>query len=400
VRCWMNLRPIKNFNIDIKNRAVVLMFLVLLISSTTGYAHRLASETETIKIALLDCPYNEMPLIPFLSEYEKAYFAGVETAARVAKKYNIKIEYKPFIYNKGALDILAEIPIIKRWGANLVIGPNSSDQFILLRNSFRDVMVLSAYASGDALQTLPGNFYSTFLPDSRIIALLSKSVKIKFPQKNIYIIVQADCKQCVDASQLFIKNYKKISPDTQLVVNKIIMDNINTIDSKKLMTDHIDNVTLVFNSSYYDYNVFVNHITASFPGKNLIFFSDQDNWSNEVDGQTHQFDLIYESYRIGPVLFDYNSPRFKKFANAYYEIYHQKPRDAISYLTYVSVISAVEALHQFSMASLKKGMNEKLLNSYFAALKKNPNWFRTDAYGIYRLTSNGEVLVDNLTGSH
>ncbi|TAK74273.1 MAG: hypothetical protein EPO11_07165 [Gammaproteobacteria bacterium] len=377
----------------LKKYGMVTTFLISLFLLSNGYAEA----PDIVKLALLDGPYKEMPLVPYLSEYEKAYFAGVEVAAKIAKKYNVEIKYKSFLYGKGSLDILAEIPKISQWQPDLIIGPNSSDQVLLLRNYFPNVMVLSAYASGDALQSLPKNFYSTFLPDSRIMELLSKFVKTKFPQRNIYIIVQTDCKQCVDASRLFIANHKKISSATKITENKLIMDDIKSIDSRRLMVGHTDDVILVFNDAYYAYNVFVTHIISSFPNKDLIFISDQDNWSNEVDGQVHKFDLTYESYRIGPILFDNNLLEFKNFSEAYYQNYNKKPSDAISYLTYRTILSAIEALHQFHPSILNKNMRERVLYSYFAALQKNPDWFRSNAYGIYRLTSKGEVLVEKLS---
>ena len=52
-----------------------------------------------IKVALLDTPYNEMPLdLSLLTEYQNAYLAGAETAVHVSKKYNLDIKYKPFFY--------------------------------------------------------------------------------------------------------------------------------------------------------------------------------------------------------------------------------------------------------------------------------------------------------------
>lgn len=355
-----------------------------------------AKELKTIKIALLDTFYNEMPLVPQAPEYEKAYFAGVQTAGYEAKKYNLQIKYKPFIYGTGPLDILNEIPKVQAWGADLVMGPNASDQCLLLGHQLQGIMILSAYASDVHLKTLSKNFYSTLLPDDRIMALLANYIHKNYPDKNIYVIERIDSKQCVDAGSLFISSIKKISPHVQIFEKKILMQDINDIDSKKLMSGHENDVTLIFNSTYYGYISFVHHVAASFPDKKLIFFSDQDNWSSEVDGHTHKLDLSFDSYRIAPILFDRTSPVFKEFMQAYQNIYHKKPKDAISYMTYYALMSAITSLNEFPDPNHQATMREKILYSYHTALKKHPNWFRGQDFGIYQLTSKGEVLVKRI----
>jgi hypothetical protein len=377
----------KNTTINI----VLRLFLFLIFSNFAC-----AKPSATIKLALLDNPSNEMPLTLLLTDYEKSYFAGVETAAYIAKKYNIAIEYKPFIYGKGSLDILAEVPKLLTWNADLVIGPGSSDHLTLLKNYLSNIMVISSYASGQTVQMLPPNFYSTFLPDYQIMKLLAEFIHKKYPQRNIYILTQIDSKQCVDVSELFLTDYKQISPSTKIFEKKLILDDVNSIDSKKLMAGHENDVTLIFTFTVYGYNALVKHITDYYSGKDLIFFSDQDTWHNDLDNSYHKKDLAYESYRIGPILFDTTSARFKTFEQAFYTIYHTNPKDSISYMTYSSIMSAVEAINKFSTQNIDKSMREKILNSYLAALKKDPNWFRLNDYGIYRLTSQGETLVARL----
>ena len=127
-----------------------------------------------------------------------------------------------------------------------------------------------------------------------------------------------------------------------------------------------------------------------------FFFSDQDNWGKEIDGRTHNFDLNYDSYRIGPILFDESSPEFKKFIAIYNESYPGKPLNMLTYLTYYTLMSAIDALQQFSTHDPNKSMREKVLYSYLTALKQNKNWYRSLNFGIYQLTSRGETLVVKL----
>lgn len=382
-----NLYHMKNYFFDVLRVLIILFFLC---------PSAQAKDDKVIKLAIFDISYAETPLAPMASEYEKSYLQGIQAVAYTTKPYNLNIEQKFFMYGGGPLDILDSIPEINAWKPDIILGPSSSDQFLLLKNYLPNVLVLSSSASDINLKKMPKNFYSTFPSDENIMTLLSQFIKIKFPEKNIYLIEQVDCKQCIDASQLLISSYKKINPKAEVVENKIILDNIDAIDSGKLLAGHEDDAIVIFNSTYYAYNLLTKHIAQTFPKKNLIFFSDQDNWNNEVDGhRTYHFDLSYQSYRIGPILFDTSLPEFKTFSEAYVALYHKKPQTALSYTTYITLMSVIDAMRQYSCPDQKKSMREKILYSYTAALKENPNWFRKRAFGIYRLTSKGEVLVKN-----
>ena len=389
---WANLRN-HMFKKCINIRYIFFYTLPLLLYFQPIYA----IHSNIIRLALLDTPYNEIPSnVSKLQENEKAYFAGINTAAYVVKKYNINIIYKPFIYGSGPIDILSEIPKIKKWHADLILGPGSSDHFIMLKNYLQNVMVLSSYASGQELQSLPSNFHSIFLPDNKIMMLLAEYIHKKFPNKNVYIITQVDSKQCIDASNQFISSYKKISSLTKISENKIILDDINSINSKELIAGHENDVILIFSYTLYSYNELVKHIILSFPNKKLIFFSDQDNWDN-TESKAYKDNKNYDSYRIGPIIFDNHSLEFKTFKKAYYNLYHIQPLYSVSYMSYITVISAIEALIKYPSPNKENNMREKILYSYTRALEHDPNWFQINNYGIYRSTSQGETLVARLS---
>lgn len=380
-----------------KFHMICCVLLFVFICCNYAYASTTIQPRE-IKVALLDTPYNEMPLdLSLLTEYQNAYLAGAKTAVNASKKYNLDISYKPFFYGNDPLDILSEVPKIKQWHADFVIGPSSSDQLLLLRNYLPNTIVLSSYASDKTLKMLPKNFYSIFLTDNQIMRLLAGYIHKKYPHQNVYIIEQADCKQCVDVGALFIEDYKKLPLQTNVSEKKIIMSNIASINAKKLMNGHENDVTLVFNTTYYAYNTFIKHIATSYPNKKLIFFSDQDNWGNAINYNLKtKNDLPYESYRIGPLLLDSALPDYKNFSKAYYNAYHAQPKASVSYMTYITIMSVVEALNKYQPISYISSMHTQILQSYLTALSKNPHWYKIDEFAIYHLTSKGEVLVARL----
>ena len=268
----------------------------------------------------------------------------------------------------------------------------------MLRNYLPNVMVLSSYASDVTLKTLPKNLYSLFLSDDAIMDLLAQYIHETYPQKNIYILTQVDDKQSVDVSSIFIANYEKRSPSTKIVQNKIILDNIDNIDGSKLLAGHENDVILIFNSSLYGYNMLVEHIVAALPGKHLIFFSDQDSWSETVNKNSDpKYSFNYESYRIGPVVLDTQLSGYKTFEQTYQKLYNKEPTDAISYISYRAVMSAIEALNKYPDPNVRDSMRQKILYSYLLALSHNPNWFKLNDFAIYQITPEGEVLIKRLT---
>ncbi|OGT31598.1 MAG: hypothetical protein A3E87_05825 [Gammaproteobacteria bacterium RIFCSPHIGHO2_12_FULL_35_23] len=66
-------------------------------------------------------------------------------------------------------------------------------------------------------------------------------------------------------------------------------------------------------------------------------------------------------------------------------------------MSYITVISAIEALIKYPSPNKENNMREKILYSYTRALEHDPNWFQINNYGIYRSTSQGETLVARLS---
>src|SRR5260221_13797463 len=99
-----------------------------------------------IRVAILDNLQSQK----FSSiNYENHYLEGIELAAFSAKEKGINLQYKYFHYGKEPLDILTEIPKVKAWDPDFIIGPRASDKFLLLKNYFNNVVVLSPLATAE-----------------------------------------------------------------------------------------------------------------------------------------------------------------------------------------------------------------------------------------------------------
>ena len=99
-----------------------------------------AHASAAVKVAILDNLQREK----LSSEkYQKDYLEGIEAAAKETLGLGLKIEWKTFFYGKEPLAILEKVKDLKKWDHDIVIGPHSSNHFLMLRNEFKDTLVLS-----------------------------------------------------------------------------------------------------------------------------------------------------------------------------------------------------------------------------------------------------------------
>lgn len=373
-------------------------FLMGLLFKPALAANKLPQKLPVIRIAVLDNP--NMPQQLWLwSRYENAYLAGIETAALAAEKKGYKIEYKTFFYGAGPLDILDQIPKVKAWKPDFILGPHYSNQFLLLGKYFKDVLVISSYASDVSIAKLPDNFYSLFPPDDNFIQAIVKFIQKTGENKNIFLLTQADCKECVSISNLFLSSFEKENSSIKITQVKFLENTLNNANGIKTITKeyHPNDLILIFPATYYIYSKLVSQITSFLKIPDLTYISTIDNWGNSkletiAIGKSS---LKYRAYRITPLIFNLN-PNEKKtqeFSHFFFEKYRISPTEAISYMTFLTVTAVISTLDDFPTdpSSITR---EKVLMNFKKALKKNPNWFRPKEYAVYQYSDKGETLVN------
>ena len=104
-----------------------------------------SASSDNIKVAILDNFHSE--ILPS-EQYGNYYLQGISIAADSALKDNhIHVVYKNFTYGTNPLGILQSLSAIKEWHPDLIIGPRSSNQFLLLKNQLNNILVISPYAT-------------------------------------------------------------------------------------------------------------------------------------------------------------------------------------------------------------------------------------------------------------
>ncbi|MBV9576775.1 MAG: hypothetical protein JO149_09150, partial [Gammaproteobacteria bacterium] len=319
-----------------------------------------------------------------------------ETAKTVSKKNNIKIIYKPFFYGTDPLAILNEIPKVNAWHPDIILGPHYSNQFLLLRNYFKDILVLSSYASDKAINDLPSNFHSISPSDDTTVKAMSDFIKKKFTNNNILIINRIDCKDCNDISTLFKKMYNASNSNIQIKQNNFLGESDKLTNVEKLLTGYQKNDLIVILAvNLYNYTDLILKITTTLKNKNPTFISLVDNWGTPETGLSisNKMKLPFRAYLINPLLFNLKSKTFRKFNQTYFDLYGTYPNENVSYTTFRTLMSAVKAIKNCNIHNKNHDMRIKINECYQNNLRNNPNWFRPNVYGAYLLNANSGKLI-------
>ena len=368
--------------------ALFILLIPRLIFADTTNVH-------TLKIALLD----NFTLEKYALIYKNAYYAGIETAILAAKKQHINIIVKNFTYGNNPLAILDAIATVKAWHPDVIIGPHYSNQFLLLRNHFHHILVLSPYASDESILTLPSNFYSLAMPDSNLAKINYIFIQQHFPNRSVYNISQLDCKDCIDTTKnldaIYIKHNKSA------LVNGVtyLGDDIDNVNIKKLMKGYRKNSVIVLQPlNDLGANKLIVRIAQFLQEKNLVFIYNVDNWGSHKNLQSIVDDEKVQSliFRIVPWIINPYSKQYQSFSKYYRKKFNRNSNNAVSYMTYRSLMSVVVACQAFPV-SKNLTTREAVLASYSAALKSNKNWYRTTKYAIFQHKNSRDVLLGVVT---
>lgn len=327
------------------------------------------------------------------NNYKHSYIQGLQVAALAAQVQGFTVQYKTFFYTNQPLAILKEVPLVQAWKPDVIIGPHSSNQFLLLKSSFGNTLVISPYASDPQIANMPANFYSLSSSDVSIDKALTKFISSNFNQKNIFNVVAGDCKDCVDATLLFSNMYKKNNPLRE-INEGIYLENVSEVNIGKLMNNYKkDDLIVLQSSTYEEAQQLIYRISSYFNTSELTFITNLDNWGSFGCGLVPNDN--YNEYWITPYLFDKRSENYQTFLKYYSQKYNYRPRDGISYTSFLTVMSVVGALTHYPYHQTKS-MRNNILNNYLLAIKQNPNWFKATLNAIYKINANGIQMIKTI----
>jgi hypothetical protein len=380
---------------------LVIFCSVSVIFCNIGFAQ---PENKILKVAVLDSP-NMPRKLSLWKRYKQAYLAGIETAVLAAKEQGITLEYKTFFYGEKPLDILKKIKLVQAWHPDVILGPHYSNQLFLLKDYFSDTLVLSSYASDSSIKELPNNFYSIFPSDNDLMEVIMNFIQQRFGQKNILMLVQADCKECTNMAANFAPSYSKRNANLSITTvsrSDFIGENVNDLSLPQLTRSYQKNdIILIFTSNYYLYEMLLGRLVNFIKMPNVIFITDVDDWGLQdvnIDSAITETLLNYQAYRVTPLFSSLSSTgnELLEFNRLFLKRYKKSTADSVSYVTFLTIKSVLAALEKFPSKNTNWPVSKQVMTSYEEALQNTPNWYRSNKYAVYQFTGKKEVLVDKV----
>lgn len=367
--------------------------LVLLFSISRG-PFALAAKEVALKVAILD----QLQSQKFSSEkYERDYFDGLDVAVSIARDRGIRIESKHFSYGREPLDILEGVKQVKEWKPDFVVGPRSSNKFLLLKDQFSGVLVISPLATASTVASLPDNFYSLTLPNEFATKAMVNFVMRDFPRRDVFMVLESACKNCVDYGETFKNLLKERSKKISIQETRFADGTEETVDIKTLTAGYKKgNLILMPNTSYAS-GVLIPKISDLLAVNDLVFLGGDDwgAWKSGYVGKVKS-KYSYTAYRIGPWALEDKSSDVTKFKREFKRRKNKEASDTISYISYRTLMSVIESVKK---SDLEKSQDLKItiLSSFQAAKKKKENWFRNPSYAIYKLNQDGEIYAGSIS---
>lgn len=322
-------------------------------------------------------------------KYANDYWEGLNAAIATAKEDGIEIEMKAFIYEKEPLAILKQIPDVKAWNPDLIIGPRSSSLFLLLKDQFKDVLVLSPFATAEDIASMPENFYSLTFSNKYFTQAVVNLVAEKFKGKGVAPIGEVDCKNCMN----FIEEFSSVAKSLKLEVREtvpFVSNAVETTPPEKLLVNYRPGDVILLPNTSYTSGTLVVKLADYLKDKSLVFIGGDGwgDWTTSYVGKLSSKNR-YSAYRVTPWSLDAKDERITSFLKNFKRHRHTEPTGAGSLLSYATLTAAIATI---APDQLQKDQSPRQLiwESFRKRRRLDPNYARPKKYVVYKVTQDGE----------
>ncbi len=335
-----------------------------------------------IKVAVLDALQSQK----LASEkYQKNYFTGLDLANAYGKKYGLQLKIQYFEYGKGDLDVLGKADEVKKWSPDIVIGPRSSGKFLMLKDKFNDVMVVSPLATSSEVASLPRNFYSMTPSNADSAVVMSIYIKNNFKNRDVISITELDCKSCVDYT-------KTLAADKSLHFRSqsLLTSEIESIAPEKIIQGIKANDLILLSATSYAAGVLLSKIVNAVPDIARTFLG-TDEWgsfkASYVGKVPMQGDFV--AYRLVPWSLNVNTKDMVLFRDLAKALKNAE----IDEISFVSFSLGKAIIDCYLKGNAKKlSTREALLSGFEINRKKDHLFAKPKNYSVFRRTKNNETF--------
>jgi len=372
-----------------KNILRTLTALTLILLGTYSHAK------ETIKIAIIDnFKYQKY----VTTKYKDYYLEGLSVALNQAKRNGLLINYKIFQYGQDPLSIINILPEVIEWKPDVIIGPRDSNKFLMLPLYVKDVLTVSPFATSLAVSKMPKNFFSVTLSDAFEAKAIYNFINWKFPEKDVIVLTEADCKSCKDVSEEFIKIWlknKHVKPYQQYYLSQ----QASTLKMGDTIKNNNGRKIIIIPNNAHDSAVLMARISQL--SSNETIFIGGDGWGSWKDTEVGKLGNLvnYSAYHIVPWGLEACTKDVKNFKESYEKKFNEKPKNKLSYIVYQTTMSIISSYVQYG-STLNGTTKDNLLQGYKLSLTKNKYWHNPVDYLVYKIHSNQHsnyALVNPIT---
>jgi len=349
-------------------------------------------ELITVKVAILE---NLQTQKLSSEQYEKDYFTGIEVAKEDAHQKGINYIVKYFKYGTETTEFFDEVKKLKDWNPDLIIGPRTSGKFLLLKDEIKDTVVFSPLATASAVSQMPSNFYSLTFPNEYTGEAIGSTAKKLFPGKNIFELIEVDCKNCVDAAKTFETKYGSMDPTIKFKKASYLNDQAEKIELGPLLREYKPGDIFLMANTSYTSGVMIARI-SDYLEKDGVTFLGNDEWGSWKAGYVGKLGskFKYRAIRVEPWSLDVKNNFLARCQSAYSKKNDGKPLpDLISFISCHTLNMATDLLVGKNQGA---GPKETLMAALKSKLKRDPNWFRPRSYAVHELTQNGEKFITTI----
>jgi len=213
----------------------------------------------------------------------------------------------------------------------------------------------------------------------------------------LFIIVEQDCKNCVDFTKTFTDIYTKTTgkPSPKLVT--FLGENVEKIPSSELLKGYKPGQAILLPNTSYASGVLMSRIANHLKKSEELVFLGGDGWGSWTAGYVGKLksSYPYKGIRMSPWSIEAKTPEYMAFEKEFRKHKKKSPEDNISYISYQTLLSAVEAYKQY--ANREKPPREAFIDAFLKARKQVQHWFRPTQYGVYALNQKGEKFMGTIS---
>lgn len=352
-----------------------------------------AKSNNVLKIAIILKNNN---VVPYTSDrYVRFYKQGINTATYYGQSLGLSVESKYWVM-ADISRFSSQVKEINEWEPDLIIGPNYSNSFLLLRDYFKDILVLSAYANDQSIASLPSNFHTLNPLNETYAQAFTNYISKKHPHSGVVVIVDESCKSCYSLSKKFAESYKSACPKNTIKVLSLEKNDLeNTIQPRVFEEAYENKIVLMLTTT--DDAITLIPMLSEYAGKPLTFFGG-DSWGSSIDSKLGQIKTRegYQTIHITPRSIKLNSAELNLFIKNHKDIYKQQALDNVTYAVFSTVNSVFVSLENCSFKD-KENMKSRVLRCYLSQLSINPSIFKSNLFAVEKVELNGTTYIDTIS---